>query len=434
MEPLKIGKAWSGPSIGSPTSNPSPPDTPLSCSTFSTVATDATTPIHLSFPNLPGTKIDEVSDTTKLPFTSSNLTVNSLPVVTVNGMPYTMEHVMMMGQALAEARREKRFPSTTTPGYNVQATIDDYEDLERLNAARQGQTDTRDDAFRPDISSLYIKVQRRIQDRDLTHGEISADSNVRARLNGLANGTGAEASMYNLMRHAVNSVLRLNKLTADSDSNIVDAVASRVVGDIRATVQSQAACGTHGVDGGNMDNVMENVFNAIEDALNQGVGVQANRLNSEINNMTNNMSSITDAQNIQVNAIASHVNAIDNHVHAMGNNVNAMGTLLNSTNGNVTTLGTSIGTLQTIVNMLPQMVTNSVQEMLPEVIGPAVEQAFAAAISNELVARLQAFTRAAQAAQAAQARGNGNDNNDERKNKGAWFNKLNVFGKRSNRR
>ncbi|KAI0457304.1 hypothetical protein F5B21DRAFT_521545 [Xylaria acuta] len=348
-----------------------------------------------------------------------------MSLTVVNGMPYKLEQLMEMGIALAQARREKRFPPTITPGYNVQATIDDYEDLERLNAARECAPDTRDHAFHPDISRLYIEIQRRIQDRDLTQGEVAADSNVRARLSGFANSTGAETGMYNLMRHAMNSVLRLNNLTVDSDSNIVDAVVTRVVNEIRATVQGQAACGAHGVEGVNMEGVMDEIFSAIQDTLNQGVGTQANRLDGQINNM----SSIADAQNAQVNAIAGHVSAIDNHVHAMGNNVNAMGTLLNSTNGNVTTLTTNIGTLQTIVNMLPQMVANSVQNMIPEIVGPAVEQAFEGAISNELIARLQVFTNAVQEARArAEATNNSRYRTHEKTKRRSWFS---IFKRRS---
>ncbi|KAI1160058.1 hypothetical protein F5B18DRAFT_676414 [Nemania serpens] len=319
------------------------------------------------------------------------------PIVLLGGMPYDYNRIMEMGQALAQARRERTFPSTITPTYNVQAVIDDFEDLQRLNAARAGATDTRDDAFRPDVSRLYIEIQRRIQDRDLTHGEVAADSNVRARLSGLANGTGAETGMYNLMRHAVQSVLRLNNLTMEDEANIVHAAAGRVIDTIRNTVQTQVAGGSHGVDGVNMNGVMNDVFTAIERSL---------------GNHVNEQYSITDAQraqlnsmnNAQVNAIAGHVNAIDSHVHAMGNNVNAMSTLVNSTNGNLTSLSTNVVTLQTVVNMIPQMASNAVRDMvsdmLPGIIGPAVEQALQGAISNELIGRMQVFANAMQEARA----------------------------------
>ncbi|KAI0445720.1 hypothetical protein F4803DRAFT_570300 [Xylaria telfairii] len=354
----------------------------------------------------------------------------------VDGMPYTSEHLMEMGKALAQARREKNFPPTITPSYNIKAIIDDYEDLERLNAAREGVKDARDHAFSPGISRLYIEIQRKIQDRDLTYGEVAAENNVRARLSGFANGTGAETGMYNLMRHATNSVLRLNNLTLDSKNNIVDAVASRVVNDIRATVKSQAACGANGVTGQNMDAVMEEVFSAIQDALSQGVGTQANRLDGQINNMSNIASNITDAHKAQVNAIAVHVNAIDSHVHAMGNNVSAMSSLVNSTNGNVTALTTNVGSLQTVVNMIPQMASNAVRDMLrdmlPGIIGPAVEKAFEAAISNELIARMQVFANAVQEARArAEAINNPHYRTSEKRSKRSWFS---IFKRRSGRR
>ncbi|TRX90504.1 hypothetical protein FHL15_008673 [Xylaria flabelliformis] len=329
-----------------------------------------------------------------------------IPISVVNGMPYSFEHLMEMGNALAKARRERAFPTTITPNYNIQAVIDDYQDLQRLNIAREAESDTRDHAFRPDISRLYIEIQRKIQDRDLTQGEVAAEANVRARLGGFANSTGAETGMYNLMRHAVQSVLRLNHLTPENGDNLVDSAATRVVNEIRTTVQSQAIRGAHGVTEKNMDIVMEQVFSAIENALSHGVGTQANRLDGQINNM----STITNAQNAQVNTIAIHVGAIDNHVHALGNNVNAMSSLVNSTNGNVTALTTNVGSLQTVVNMIPQMASNAIRDMLPGIIGPAVEtavgpavgtaveKAFENAISNELIARLQVFAHAVQEA------------------------------------
>ncbi|KAI0555724.1 hypothetical protein F4679DRAFT_590778 [Xylaria curta] len=370
-----------------------------------------------------------------------------IPVSVVNGMPYSFEHLMEMGNALAKARRERAFPATITPTYNIQAVIDDYNDLQRLNTAREAESDTRDHAFRPDISRLYIEIQRKIQDRDLTQGEVAAESNVRARLSGFANSTGAETGMYNLMRHAMNSVLRLNNLTLDSDSNIVDAVASRVIKDIRSTVESQVSRGSHGVDGVNMDGVMGHVFDSIENTLSQGVGMQANRLDGQINNLSSitsahnaNMSSITNAQNAQVNAIASHVGAIDNHVHALGNNVNAMSSLVNSTNGNVTALTTNVGSLQTVVNMIPQLASNAIRDMLrdmiPGIIGPAVEtaveKAFENAISNELIARLQVFAHALQEARSrAEIVNNTHHQSSEKTKRRGW---LGIFRKHSSHR
>ncbi|KAI0541360.1 hypothetical protein GGR58DRAFT_510952 [Xylaria digitata] len=364
----------------------------------------------------------------------------------VNGMPYKLDKLMKMGEALAKARRERMFPTTITPAYNVKATIDDYEALERLSAAREDSQDARDDAFRPDISRMYIEIQRKIQDRDLTYGEVAADSNVRARLSGFANSTAAETGMYNLMRHAMNSVLRLNNLNVDGDRNIVDAVATRVVNDIRTSVQNQAALGENGVKGANMDNVMDEVFSAIENALSGHINnmsditnaqnIQADRLDANANRtdaQINNMNSITNVQNAQVNAIAGHVNAIDNHVHAMGNNVNAMSTLVNSTNSNVASLSANVIILQTVLNMIPQMITKAIQDMLPGLIGTAIEQAFGSAISHELLNRMQTFINDVEATRA-RAEAQANDRPLQTSNMRNWFNKFTVFKKRIGRR
>ncbi|KAI1274419.1 hypothetical protein F5Y07DRAFT_410239 [Xylaria sp. FL0933] len=381
-------------------------------------------------PNMETVKVNNVmpNNDVDVPTETSGIVEGSNAFTLVNGMPYRYSKLVEMGEALAKARRERMFPVTITPAYNIKATIDDYEDLERLSAAREGAADTRDDAFHPDVAGLYIKIQRRIQDRDLTHGEVAADSNVRARLSGFANSTGAETGMYNLMRHAMNSVLRLNNLSIDSESNVIN-VTNRVLSEIRATVQSQAARGAHGVNGVNMDGVMETVFNAIEISLGNRVESQADLLAA---NATRFDANVTRADH-QINAIAGHVNAIDNHVHAMGNNVNAMGTLLNSTNGNVTSLTANITVLQTLLNMLPQMVTNSVQEMLPDVLGPAISiataTAFEAAITNELLNRMQAFANTVgETGTSDDAKGRPPSYRSHKRR--SWFGKLNVFRKR----
>ncbi|KAI1171639.1 hypothetical protein F4777DRAFT_593659 [Nemania sp. FL0916] len=373
------------------------------------------------------------------------------PTIIVGGIPYSFDRIRKMGDALALARRGRSFPPTTTPNYNLQSIIDDFADLERLNAARKNSKDIRDDAFQPNIACVYTQIQRRIQDRDLASGEVAADSNVRARLGGFANGTGAEATMYNLMRHAVVSVLRMNGLTRDSDIQDADAVTSRVVREIRHSVQTQAALGVHGVDAANMDHVMEAVFASIQDALGNRVEFQADRvefqadrLDGQINNMDriaegvethmNNTERIANAQLLQVNAIAGHANAINNHVHALGNNVNAMGTLLNGTNGNVTALTTGIGTLQTILNTTPQMVTNSVQEMIPGIMSTAVEQAVAGAFTRAMTNdRISQILANAMPEAHAHAEDTQNTHHQARERKCKWLKRLGIFKRCSSR-
>ncbi|KAI0809432.1 hypothetical protein GGR55DRAFT_696243 [Xylaria sp. FL0064] len=368
-----------------------------------------------------GSNMDTVKVNNLVPNNNVNVSTETTGIVgnpnaftLVNGMPYRYSKLMEMGETLAKARRERMFPATITPAYNIKATIDDYEDLQRLNIAREGAAGTRDDAFRPDVAGLYVKIQRRIQDRDLTHGEVAADSNVRARLSGFANSTGAETGMYNLMRHAVNSVLRLNNLSVDSESNVINA-ANHVLSEIRATVQSQVARGAHGVDGVNMDGVLESVFNAIEMSLGDRVESQYSRVESQADRLDANATRF-DAN---VTRADHQINAIDNHVHAMGNDVNAMGTLLNSTNGNVTSLTANITVLQTLLNMLPQMVTGAVQDMLPGV--------FEATITNELLNRMQVLVSVNGAQDGAKGRP---PSYRSHKGRRSWFSRLNIFEKR----
>ncbi|KAI0389379.1 hypothetical protein F5Y17DRAFT_473104 [Xylariaceae sp. FL0594] len=333
-------------------------------------------------------------------------------------MPYSAERLQKMGEALAKARREKRFPLTSTPGYNVQATIDDYEALQRLEMARSAMDNTGDAALHPHTARMYTEIQRRIQDRDAAHGEVAAESNVRARLTGFANGTSAETGIYNLMRHAVQSVLRLNNLTRDSDGNIVDTVSARVVNAIRDDVQAQAARGDNNVNGVNMDGVMEEVFAAIENALGEHVKEQA----MELSDITKTQRDLLTQGRDQVNAIAGHVKAIDSHVHAMGNNVSAMSSLVTSTNGNLISLTANVVTLQTVLNTIPPMVVRAVQEMLPEIIGSAIE----GAITNELINRMQMFVNSIETVrQRERARAQ-----QSTKEKEGFFGKLNFFKKR----
>ncbi|KAG4216862.1 hypothetical protein PC116_g34657 [Phytophthora cactorum] len=93
-------------------------------------------------------------------------------------------------------------------------------------------------------------------------------------------------------------------------------------------------------------------------------------------NVVNGQLNRVDGQIVHLNAIGQHVNAISGHVNSLDNNINAFGTLLNSTNGNVVTLTTQIGLLQTIVNMLPRMIAEACEQMIPgaaqEAMGPII--------------------------------------------------------------
>ncbi|KAI0968783.1 hypothetical protein F4678DRAFT_185526 [Xylaria arbuscula] len=194
-------------------------------------------------------------------------------------MPYSCERLLEMGDALAKARRERTFPTTDTPTYDLQAVIDDYSDLQRLNAAREPESDIRDHTLRPDNSYLYIEIQRRIQDRDVAYGEVFDDTNIHARLGGLVNGTGAGMGIYNHTRHSVQSAF--NHSGRERDSNIVDNVASRVTNEIRRTVEGQVTRGAYGVNEINMSAVMDHAFGAIGDALSHSLGAQANRVRGD---------------------------------------------------------------------------------------------------------------------------------------------------------
>ncbi|KAI1269419.1 hypothetical protein F5Y18DRAFT_437327 [Xylariaceae sp. FL1019] len=394
----------------------------------------------LTPPTTPTTPTSAVSGDTAV----ETIGTPTSPVIMISGKPYSAEKIAAMGAALETARRSGHFPQTRAASYNVQAVIDDYEDLQRLNAAlrQTGQVlNMREHATHPVIGPLYVTIQRRIQDRDTTEGEYAAEANVRARIQGFANGVAAETGIYNLMRHAVHAVLRNNGLTNGADRSIVDAVSARVINDIRPIVQAQADRGANGVTHENMNHVIDNVFDAIQGALGEFTDAQGfharimhdvthdqrtatdellattndQRRHSEaLRAVTDDQRVLTDDQRVltddqrrlndahrilaesqtaQINAIGGHANAIDGQVRSLGTNINAMSTLLTSTNGSLSAINNNVDVMRTMLNMIPQMIADAVRQMIPEVLpqimGPAVQGAIEHAITDDLVAGMQ---------------------------------------------
>ncbi|KAI0484187.1 hypothetical protein GGR56DRAFT_679610 [Xylariaceae sp. FL0804] len=339
--------------------------------------------------------------------------------VNVNGMIFTVDRLTEMGRELAEARAAREFPATTAPGYNPQATVDDYDNLVRLREARAGasQVDSPGDS----VAALMVEITRSIQERDALDGETAATANINARMSGFANGVMAENNIYQLVRHAVHSVIQ-----SGNTSNVPGVDMAGVINDIHDVLDDLASRGESGVTEANVEMVLEHVFRMIDGALEGQVGNMnniafnmngalhghADNINNIASNMATTQQTIADAQQAQVNrldavttaanqahmaqvnAITGHVHAIDSHVRAMGTNVNAMGSLLNATNGNVTSLNANIGLMQTIVNMIPDLVARAVAEILPGLIHNGVH----AAITDDLVARLEVIILASHAA------------------------------------
>ncbi|KAI0121515.1 hypothetical protein F4776DRAFT_631204 [Hypoxylon sp. NC0597] len=278
----------------------------------------------------------------------------------------TPQELTQMGAELAKARAEGRFPMTTAADYDIYAIAQDYGRLVALNEAR-GNSPREEWNSMPNVVQLLVRITQEIRARDKITAETTEEERVRAHVSSMMTGVGAEAKLYSIVQHAVTYAINNgsgDQAAARAAQNMVS-----LLHGIRGSIKDMAARGTHGVLDVNIETVLEEVFGMIDFAISQSLGGHTKQMDGQLNTV--------NGQIIQLNAIAGHASAIDNHVHALGNNLNAMGTLLNSTNGNVVSLSTQIGVLQTIVNLLPQMIQQAIQERLPTALasatGPLIE-------------------------------------------------------------
>ncbi|KAI1411736.1 hypothetical protein F5Y13DRAFT_200716 [Hypoxylon sp. FL1857] len=295
----------------------------------------------------------------------------------------TPQQLTQMGAELANARAEGRFPMTTAASYDIDAIAQDYSRLVALNEAR-GNAPREEWNRMPNVVQLLVRITQEIRARDKITAERTEEERVQAHVSSMMTGVGAEAKLYSIVQHAV--TYAINKGSADRDAVVAGQNMVNILNGIRGTVKDMASQHTHGVHGVNIEAVVEEVFGTIDFAL----STFADPLDKNVKQMDgqiNQLGGITEVSQGQVHAIGQHVSAIDNHVHSLGNNLNAMGTLLNSTNGNVVALNAQIGLLQAIVNMLPQMIQQSLQERLPVALEAAttpIREAFEAQLGVTL--------------------------------------------------
>ncbi|KAI0025889.1 hypothetical protein F4780DRAFT_234367 [Xylariomycetidae sp. FL0641] len=357
-----------------------PIDTALANSSSVPVTTSPLTP------ETPNTPTDSVFDTEPLPRTPAQL--REPAEITVNGAIIDSNVLHDMAKELAEARATGEFPQTTTPVYEVKATVDDHARLMQLRAVRgdlpRSEWRTSREAVR-----LLVNISRDIRDRDEAHAENSADNNVRSRVERLAQGAKGEAAIYQLMRHAVNSVI--NSGEAKTSIRTTDAHIGKVLNEIRDMVKGQAERGVHGVTEENMEKVLEEVFKMIEYALLDAAGpirLNAKHLqgqNDRLDGANGRYADENDRFTMQVNAITGHVGAIDNHVHSLGSNINSLGHLLTSTSNNVQAASGNVTALQTVINMLPQLIAQAIQERLPEILRANIQAALTDALTSQVL-------------------------------------------------
>ncbi|RYP48586.1 hypothetical protein DL768_005541 [Monosporascus sp. mg162] len=298
-----------------------------------------------------------------------------LPIsIIVNGCPVDASVITDMARELAQARANGEFPRTTTPTYIVQATIDDYDCLQRLREARGGAPRSEWPNMR-NATNLLIDITRAIRNRDELRRDHVEVATVQDRVANMMQGVHGEANLYRLVQHAVHHAIQNQAVQQDQAVGGVNM--SAILSEIHNRLESQATEGRHGVNELNMENVLEEVFGMIEHALIDATSPL--RLN------VNRMDNISDANQAQVNAISQHVNAIGGHVGAFGSHLNAMNGNINSVAGNVQTLSSQLSVLQTIINMLPQTVTQAVQEILPQAAQEAIVPIIVASLQASMV-------------------------------------------------
>ncbi|OTB10471.1 hypothetical protein K445DRAFT_16683 [Daldinia sp. EC12] len=281
---------------------------------------------------------------------------NVTVTVVIDGVTYkfTLKQIAEMSTLLRQARAQGLFPPTTAPGHNVQAIIRDHLRFTQLTEAR-GDAPPEEWNMMPEVVQLLIQITQEIRARDKVAAEMTEQQRVNAHVRNMMSGVGAEARLYNIVRHAV--TFAINNGSGDEAATLTGQSMANLLNGIRGVIREMADQGAHNINGANVEAVLEDVFGTIEHALGQSLGGHVQQMNGQLNDMRGEI--------IHLNAIGQHVNAISGHVNSLDNNINAFGTLLNSTNGNVVSLTTQIGLLQTIINMLPRMIAEACEQMIP---------------------------------------------------------------------
>ncbi|KAI0181902.1 hypothetical protein GGR52DRAFT_568114 [Hypoxylon sp. FL1284] len=283
---------------------------------------------------------------------------------------YTLEQLEDMAAQLTNARAQGLFPPTKAVPLDPKVTVPDYLGLLALNQARCA-VPRQEWTKNPTIVDLLVRITREIRARDKAAAEKTETERVKAHVDTMMSGLGAEARLYAIVEHAVNFAIK--KGSDDEAAALTGKNMAQVLLGIEGVVKDMAGKGTHGVTNLNVESILEEVFGTIDFALDGKVkhlDGQIQHVDGQIQHVDGQIQHV-DGQIQHLNAIGHHVNAIDGHVSSLGNNINSFGTLLNSTNGNVVALTTQIGLLQTIVNVLPRLVEDNLQQMAPRIIQEA---------------------------------------------------------------
>ncbi|KAH8205499.1 hypothetical protein TruAng_000405 [Truncatella angustata] len=317
------------------------------------------------------------------------------PLLLSNGTAVNPQKLLPMAEELDIARREGHFPNTTTSYMDAQAVMDDFDQLQALNTLENGSQQH---------TELFIENVRRIQERDSAVHHENHDAHMRHTVDNLMRNQDVGEDLHAIIRQAARnaSANAVRQVLADNNGQVSHA---QVVRDVsQAVIQALSDRGVAGAQELDLEAVFEDVFGVIEarildatgplrlnvnnlrnlnqaheaaigdqiNRIDQGLGDQINRIDQGLGNHLNNL-------NTQVGAMNNHVSAVGNHVNALGAFIHAINNTVSLTNNQMGQFGNEINSLQQIANMLPTLVQQAVQQILPGAIQTSLIQAISGA-------------------------------------------------------
>ncbi|KAK8078023.1 hypothetical protein PG996_004193 [Apiospora saccharicola] len=286
-----------------------------------------------------------------------------------------------IGARLAAARANAELPDTTAPGYNLEIMYQDYQRLLYLQRLRGDVTQPASDGY----NAAFVEVNREIAQRDVQFREQQQQTETQLRMENIREHLNAQVREHNARQAAIEAVANAIR---NGQAQNVDA--SVVMNEIRSAVQTMAGTQAHGIDGANMDAVMEEVFATIETALLDAAGPlrlnnqQYNQNNARLDQTSNRLGDQVNNMTAQLGAMNNHVSAVSNHVSALGTLLHSVNTISNATNNQAGQLSREVNILQEVVRMIPAVVEQAVQQQLSETIHAAMGPALLRALTDSI--------------------------------------------------
>lgn len=291
---------------------------------------------------------------------------------TVTMVHLTAAEIKDIGAHLAAARYNAEFPATRAPEYNLEIMYQDYQRLLYLQRLRGDL----DQPASKEYNAAFVEVNREIAQRDIQFREKQKDTETKRLMENIRECHNAQVREGNARQASIEAVK-----TAVRNGQAQNVEASVIINQISAAIQTMAGTQAHGIDGANMETVIEEVFATIEAALLDAAGPlrlnnarldqTSTRLGNQIENMTT-----------QVGAMNNHVSAVSNNVSALGSLIHAVNTIVNSTNTQTAQVSDQLRTLQDVIKLIPTLVEQSVQRVLADAINEAMAPSLIVALQS----------------------------------------------------